>query len=115
MYFYSSSCPASQKIEPYIRTVREFWKDKIEWADYDFMDDKNLPIFESYGVANVPVAIVNCANKSFRIERGEIVDTLNQTITSCYSEIKPVPTINSWIISLVLLFGLVSLKDLKKR
>ena len=125
MYFYSSACPASHKVEPYVKDLKNFWGSRINWTEYNFMKDEDLPMFEKYRIVYSPVAIVNCFNESFRIGREEIVSMLNQTITYCYSlekagEIsppeekqtsKPFPI---WVIALILFFGLIGLKNLKR-
>lgn len=82
IYFYSSLCPASISLNPTKEVIKNFWKNYVEWIEFDFM--KNREPFDEYLIFNVPVAIVECFNKSYRVERDEISTKLNETITKCF-------------------------------
>jgi hypothetical protein len=82
LYFYSSACPISNSLEPLKEGIKNFWKENVDWVEFDGM--KSTEPFEKYLIFNVPVAIVNCFNKSFRIERNEISTKLNATIEECF-------------------------------
>jgi hypothetical protein len=82
LYFYSSACPISISLEPLKEEIKNFWKGNVSWVEYDGM--KSTEAFEKYLIFNVPVAIINCFNKSFRIERNEISTKLNATIEECF-------------------------------
>jgi hypothetical protein len=81
-YFYSSACPISTSLEPIKEEVKNFWKNYVKWYEYDFMENRKP--FEEYAIFNFPVAIINCFNKSYRIERNEISTKLNATIEECF-------------------------------
>jgi len=116
LYFYSSACPVSQQIEPYKNNISNYWKEKLDWIDYDFMVKENRDFFVNYQIANVPVAIVRCFNQTYRVERGDIEKGLNKTIAGCYSLIaRPEESKNLFLfLLLVVLIFVVSFVFLRK-
>lgn len=81
LYFYSA-CPFSEHLFNLKEKVREEWSGKVEWVEYEY--PTNSQKFDEYGIVNPPVALVECFNRSYRIEREEIEESLNSTIYSCF-------------------------------
>ncbi|MDI6798536.1 MAG: thioredoxin family protein [Candidatus Aenigmarchaeota archaeon] len=121
LYFYSSACPVCQQVEPYKNNLSNYWKEKVDWIEYDFMVDRNREFFVNYRIANVPVAIVKCFNQTYRIERNDIEEKLNKTIAGCYGLIARPEESKNLFLLLLLIFVVVLIflrkprKRVKKR
>jgi len=86
LYFYNTPCVFSKEMEPYKNEIKDWWEGKIDWIEYNHAQEENEVFFQIYKIFDIPVAVVECFNKSYRIERTEILTKLNRTIYECYSE-----------------------------
>jgi len=84
-YFFGSKCEFSQMEEVNIEKVRSYWKSKVEWNDYDMDNSSNIDFVRKYGIMGIPAAVVECLNKTVKIDRKgfNFSQEINQTIYEC--------------------------------
>jgi len=85
LYFFNPPYKLPENVEKGIREVKSFWKDKVDWIEYNYSNLTERKMFEIYEIFSLPVSLVKCFNQTFRVERSmNFSSELNQTIWNCY-------------------------------
>ena len=85
LYFFNPPHKLPESMEKEIREVKSFWKDKVDWIEYNYSNLTERRMFEIYEIFSLPVSLVKCFNQTFRVERSmNFSSELNQTIWNCY-------------------------------
>jgi len=87
LYFFGSSCEFSQMEEVNINKVKSYWEGKVSWLDYDLDNKSNIDMAIKYKILGVPSALVECMNKTIKIDREDdyFSHQINETISECQS------------------------------
>jgi hypothetical protein len=87
-YFFGSKCEASRVEEGNISKVKSYWEGRVDWKDYDLDDKSNIDVETKYKIWGIPAAVVECLNKTIKIDRKNFyfAQEINQTIYGCYAE-----------------------------
>jgi len=117
LYFFGSSCEFSKIEEANINEIKSYWGGKVDWKDYDLDDKPNFDMEKKYGIVGVPAAVVECLNKTIKIDRKDsyFSQEINQTIYECQlGEVEQVET-NTIVVALAFIFCLTAIYLAKRQ
>lgn len=85
LYFFNPPYELAEELKGGIAEVKNRWKDKVDWIEYDWSNEEHKHWFEKYGVVSLPVAVVECFDRSVKVGRSaDFSDKLNEEILMCY-------------------------------